>query len=663
MKGTVKMKRNNILQYLVLTVIALTSVIASWNMYKTPSKSAFGGVLLVVSVCGLVTVLVMACVSSATLKKYIMKMTSEITQTEKESLFNFPAPVAIIDEKKQIVWVNKEFDSQVLSDEQAYRMYIGDLADFDFDKMYSPKGNIISLGERYYRVRGIENTHDDTVLSMIYFNEITDYVDLDFEYKQSRPSVMLVAVDNYEDLLQNMRESEKAKVYAELEQLMESFFDTTTGVVRKLSSTQFLIVLEYRHLKPMIDSRFLILDKAREIAVGERATVTLSIGVGLGAKTLAESAEYAKQGIDMCFGRGGDQAAVKTVNGFEFYGGVSKGVEKQTKVRTRIIASALKDLIAESNRVFVMGHANADLDAVGASIGLASIIRRHGTAAYVVVDPVKNLATQLIDYMNGKQKRDLFISPQQAIEAIDEQTLLIVVDTHNPDFVDSKELLAKASKVVVVDHHRRMVKSIDNPVIFYHEPLSSSASEMVAELVQYFGNDCRISANEAEALLAGIMLDTKNFVMRTGVRTFEAAAYLRKLGADTVSVKNLFASSIETYQQKSMLITNSEIYKGCAVATARATSPTMRIAAPQAADELLGIEGVSASFVLYETDGRISISARSLGSFNVQLVMEELGGGGHQTMAGAQLDSSLREAKFRLINAIDSYIEKSTTTV
>lgn len=653
------MKRYNLVQYLLLTVVALTAVIASWNMYNTPSKSSFGAVLLVVSVVGAFVVIVMTIISSGLLKKYIMRMTSEITKTEKESLYNFPAPVVIIDDKKQIIWMNKEFDAKVLTENEAYRMYIGDLADFDFEKLYSAKGNIVNLDDKYYRVKAISNEQNDAVLSMVYFNEITDFVELDFEYKQSRPSVMLVAVDNYEDLLQNLRESEKANVYAELEKLMESFFDTTTGVVRKLSSTQFLVVLEYRYLKTMIDGRFQILDKAREILVGERATVTLSIGVGLGGKTLAESAEFAKQGLDMCFGRGGDQAAVKTVNGFEFYGGVSKGVEKQTKVKTRIIASALKDLIRESNRVFIMGHANADLDAVGAAIGLCAVIRQMGTAAYVVVNPERNLATQLIDYMRPKEKDNFFIAPQTALEASDEGSLLVVVDTHNPDFVDSTELLSASHKVVVIDHHRRMVKAIDNPVIFYNEPLASSASEMVAELVQYFGNECRLSANEAEALLAGIMLDTKNFVMRTGVRTFEAAAYLRKLGADTVSVKNFFASSIETYQQKSMLITNSEIYKGCALATARATSPEMRIAAAQAADELLGIEGVNSSFVLYEADGRINISARSLGNFNVQLVMEELGGGGHQTMAGAQLDTSLREARYRLVAAIDGYIEKT----
>lgn len=653
------MKRNNAVQYLLLTVVALISVIASWNMYRSPDTSTFGLMLLVVSGVSTVAAVVMWAVSGAALKKHILARTREIIQTEKESLLNFPAPIAIIDDAKRIVWMNRDFDCHVLDETEAYRMYIGDLADFDFEKLYSDEGDKIKIGERYYNVKAVANKESEKEYSMVFFEDATELHGITLEYLESRPAVMLVAVDSYDDLMQDSRESEKARVSAELEKLMEAFFDHTSGVVRKLSSSRFLVVLEYRHLREMIDGRFPILDKAREITIGERNNITLSIGVGNGGKTLAECAEFAKQGLDMCFGRGGDQAAVKTSDGFEFFGGVSKGIEKQTKVKTRIIANALKDLVAESSKVYVMGHSMADLDAVGAATGLCAVIRRLGTPAYVAVNPQRNLASQLIAYMRSKQSEEYYISPSYALDNLDDNTLLVVVDTHNPDFVDSPELLNACTKTVVIDHHRLMVKSIENPVIFYHEPIASSASEMVAELAQYFGNDCKLTANEAEALLAGIMLDTKNFVMRTGVRTFEAAAFLRRLGADTVSVKNLFANSIETYQQKSMLITNSELHGSCAVATARATSPTMRIAAPQAADELLGIEGVRASFVLYEDNGRISISARSLGSFNVQLVMEALGGGGHQTMAGAQLSTSLRDAKLRLLAAIDSYMNST----
>lgn len=654
------MKKNNTAQYLVLTVIALTALIASWNMYRSPDSSQFGLVLFIVAVLGIVAVAVMWVVNGIALKKFIIQRTKEITQTEKESLLNFPAPMVIIDDAKQIVWMNRDFDKYVLDEMHAYKMYIGDLADFDFNKLYSDEGDKIRVNNKYYTVKAVANKNTGSNFSLVYFDDNTELHNMTTEYLESRPAVMLVAVDSYEELMQDSRESEKAKVSAQLEQLMETFFDSTTGVVRKLSSSRFLVVLEYRYLRTMIEGRFPILDKAREINIGERMTVTLSIGVGNGGKTLAENAEFARQGLDMCFGRGGDQAAVKTGDGFEFYGGVSKGVEKQTKVRTRIIANALRELVGESSRVYIMGHSMADLDAIGSAVGLCALIRRLGTPAFVAVDPNRNLSDQLISYIRSKQSDEFFVSPAYARDNVDEDTLLVIVDTHNPDFVDSPELLKMCGKTVVIDHHRRMVKAIENSVIFFHEPMASSTSEMVAELAQYFGNECKLTACEAEALLAGIMLDTKNFVMRTGVRTFEAAAFLRKLGADTVSVKNLFSSSIETYQQKSMLITNAEIYDNCAVATARATSPTMRIAAPQAADELLGIDGVKASFVMYEDGGKVQISARSLGGFNVQLVMEALGGGGHQTMAGAQMTATLRDAKHLLLDAIDDYIEKST---
>lgn len=654
------MKKNNTAQYLVLTVIALTALIASWNMYRSPDSSQFGLVLFIVAVLGIVAVAIMWVVNGIALKKFIIQRTKEITQTEKESLLNFPAPMVIIDDAKQIVWMNRDFDKYVLDEMHAYKMYIGDLADFDFNKLYSDEGDKIRVKNKYYTVKAVANKNTGSNFSLVYFDDNTELHNMTTEYLESRPAVMLVAVDSYEELMQDSRESEKAKVSAQLEQLMETFFDSTTGVVRKLSSSRFLVVLEYRYLRTMIEGRFPILDKAREINIGERMTVTLSIGVGNGGKTLAENAEFARQGLDMCFGRGGDQAAVKTGDGFEFYGGVSKGVEKQTKVRTRIIANALRELVGESSRVYIMGHSMADLDAIGSAVGLCALIRRLGTPAFVAVDPNRNLSDQLISYIRSKQSDEFFVSPAYARDNVDEDTLLVIVDTHNPDFVDSPDLLKMCGKTVVIDHHRRMVKAIENSVIFFHEPMASSTSEMVAELAQYFGNECKLTACEAEALLAGIMLDTKNFVMRTGVRTFEAAAFLRKLGADTVSVKNLFSSSIETYQQKSMLITNAEIYDNCAVATARATSPTMRIAAPQAADELLGIDGVKASFVMYEDGGKVQISARSLGGFNVQLVMEALGGGGHQTMAGAQMTATLRDAKHLLLDAIDDYIEKST---
>ena len=402
-----------------------------------------------------------------------------------------------------------------------------------------------------------------------------------------------------------------------------------------------------------------ILDRAREIQVNDRMNVTLSIGIGRTGKTIAESEEYARQALDMALGRGGDQAAIKNENGFQFFGGVSKGVERQNKVKTRIIASSLTEAVEQAADVYIMGHRNSDLDAVGACVGLAGVIRRMGKNAYAVIDKQTTLAGRLVDYIYEKEKGYMITTPSEAKEHFGERSLLIVADTHNPDIVDVPELLERADKVVVIDHHRKMINYIDKATIFHHEPYASSACEMVTELLQYFGDAGNISSVQAEALLAGIMLDTKNFTLRTGVRTFEAAAALRKLGADTVNVKTMFAESIECYRQKSELVASASLYRSCAVAIADKVMPNMRVAAPQAADDLLGVADVRAAFVIAKTaNDEIALNCRSLGAINVQLIAETLGGGGHQTMAGAQFkDTNVNDVTSRLKKAIDKYYE------
>ena len=359
----------------------------------------------------------------------------------------------------------------------------------------------------------------------------------------------------------------------------------------------------------------------------------------------------------MALGRGGDQAAIKTENGFEFYGGVSMGVERHTKVKTRIIANSLIEAIEGAEDVYIMGHRNSDLDSVGASVGLAAAIRRLGKNAFAVIDKNTTLSLQLFEYLNEKEKNGLFVQPAQAKENFSENSLLIIVDTHNPKIVDVPELLDTAKKLVIIDHHRKMVNHIETAMIFHHEPYASSASEMVTELLQYFGDAGKISSFQAEALLAGITLDTKNFTLRTGVRTFEAAAFLRKLGADTINVKVLFSNSIQCYKQKTELVSSAWVYKGCAIAVSEKVTEETRIVAAQAADELLGVSDVSASFVLSRTGtDEISLSGRSLGAVNVQLIAETLGGGGHQTMAGAQFKgTTFEEVTDRLKAAIDKY--------
>lgn len=642
---------------LTIAITAVCAIVSSLILTLNNSYAAW--VLLTISIIASLLTGIEIYIAQKNIKKYILRMDKEIEVTEKESLYNFPAPAVIVDENLVIVWYNKFFAQQVFSEKEAYGEYLSNLVKVDINKLFTKSGVVIKHEGRIYRTVASKTQGRNSNLSMIYFEDITKYKALETEHFMSHPSVVLIMIDNYEELLSNVKESEKANVLALLEKLLENFMDKTTGVLRKISNDRFIAIIEERHLQQMLDTRFDILDKARAIMVDERLCVTLSIGVGRGASTLMQSEILAKQALDMALGRGGDQCAVKTANGFEFFGGVSKGIEKQTKVKTRIIATALKELIDVCPNVYVMGHRFGDLDSLGSAIGLASVIRRSGKLAHVVVEPDRNLSQKLIGYIRENDIVDLFISPDQALASVNDNTLLVVVDTHNPDFVDSPELLKACEQIVVIDHHRKMVNYIDNAVIFHHEPYASSTSEMVAELIQYFGDNNKISAPEAEALLAGIMLDTKNFVMKTGVRTFEAAAFLRKLGADTIAVKKLFSSSIESYQLKSKIVADAVIYHRCAIASYDDASDDIRIAAPQAADELLQISGVDASFVIYNINDVINISARSLGAFNVQLIMEFLGGGGHQTMAATQLeDTDFENAKEQLYVAIEDYESK-----
>ena len=456
--------------------------------------------------------------------------------------------------------------------------------------------------------------------------------------------------------MQNIRDSERAQIAGKVETLLEDWIAPTSGILRKYGSDRFLVILEQRHLQRIIDSKFDILDRVRAIQTPEHASLTLSIGVGQGCN-LRESENMARQAMEMALGRGGDQAAVKTRNGFDFYGGLSKGVERRTKVRTRVVASALRELIDASDHVMVMGHRYSDLDCLGSAVALAVAARRLGKMARVVTQRDTTLAEELMERYEAAEQGDLFIEPVDAMPLVTQKTLLIITDTHNPGMVEWNPLYKAAKSVVVIDHHRKMVDFIANAVIFYHEPYSSSSSEMVAELVQYMGEGI-ISRLEAEALLAGIMLDTRSFVMKAGVRTFEAAAYLRRQGADTVEVKRMFSGSMDMYRKKAEIVAQAEIYRGTAISCYTSEGHDVRVAAAQAADELLSIKGVEASFALFSEEGTVNISARSLGDFNVQLVMEAIGGGGHLTMAGAQLkDVELMEAKRRLITAIDAHLE------
>lgn len=647
-------KRFSWLGVIALGVFILTSLIFGVLLAADGSKLLIVfSVLMFAAAAAAIAVTVLL---GRDLTKYVTMMDKEIVSISREAFYDYPEPIVIADENEKIIWYNRSFEERLFGEDRAYGIPLSDLVGNNTAKIFAQSGATVKILDCYYNVTARQS--EAFPLSVIRFTDITDHVMLENEYRASKKTVMIMTIDNYEDVLQNSKESSKANVQVQLERVFERFIENTNGIIHKVSNDRFYCVIEERHLLRIIERKFDILDEVRSIQAADRASVTLSIGVGKGAQTLAESEVYAKQALDMCLGRGGDQAAVKTENGFEFFGGISKAVEKSTKVRSRIIATALRELAENSESIYIMGHRFADFDSVGASIGLCGAFRSLGKKTYCVVDPERNLSKSLIEYIKSNGETDYFKSCEEALAEINDRSLLIICDTHNPDFVDSKELYAAAKTVVIIDHHRKMVNFIDNAVVFFHEPFASSACEMATELIQYFGVECKISVTDSEALLAGIMLDTKNFVMRSGARTFEAAAHLKKLGADTIAVKALFSDTLDTYREKSVLIQSATLYHGCAIAITQSEAPELRLAAPQAADELLGIKGVKASFVIYRMDDVCYISARSMGSFNVQLIMEAIGGGGHQTMAGAQLDATLEETVEKVKNAVEEFIIK-----
>ncbi len=593
--------------------------------------------------------------------KYMSRIGATLNVAERGAIEQFPQPAVVCSAEGEILWYNASFRDRVMEGAETYGETIGLVTGGLPMRDVQENAELeVALGEHRYQVFVGSIGVRDASLYILYYVDITHLKQIEHEYELSRPAVMVVYIDNVEELTQNLRDSERAQIIGNIETLLEDWVSESggTGIMKKYNHDWFQVVMEKRQLDQVIERKFDILDRVRGMKLGERSLgVTLSIGVGQG-ENLKDSENLARQAIEMALGRGGDQAAIKTKIGFDFYGGVSKGVEKRTKVRTRVVASALQELLDSCSDVLIMGHRFSDLDCLGSAVALAAAARGQGKLAFVVTEREKTLAMELIDRYDEAGRGGVFIEPSEALDMLSDRTLLIITDTHNPQMVESPALLAAAKTIAVIDHHRKMVDYINNALLFYHEPYSSSASELVAELLQYMGEN-HLTQLDAEALLAGIMLDTRSFVMKTGVRTFEAAAYLRRLGADTVEVKRMFTGSMETYRKKSDIISHAELYRGTAIACDESGEPDMRVAAAQAADELLSIKGINASFTLFKENGTINISARSFGEFNVQLVMEAIGGGGHLTMAGAQLKGvSMEQAKEQLKAAIDHHQEE-----
>ena len=592
-------------------------------------------------------------------RRQLAAIRGSLLGAREETVAEYPMATMIVRETGEVLWQNDYCRQRVLDGEDAFGKRLDQvIPGLELSGECGPQGQNVTAGGRMYTLYWVQTQRQGEPVRVLYLFDDHDLKVYAKEYFDSRPWVLLMVIDNFSELFLDAKENERSKTMSEIEHIIETFAEENCGLLKKLDKDRYIAVIEDRYMRRVEASRFQVLDQIRGITAGDRISATMSIGVGSKEGSLHESEALARQALDMALGRGGDQAAVKLRDGYEFFGGVSKGVEKRNKVRTRIVANAITEIVQTSQNILVMGHRFADLDCVGAAVGLCAGLRNMGRTARIVLDENRSLAQSLVIKMREEGLGDLFISPDTALETLSNDTLLFVVDTHVKTLLESSTVYAGCRNVVVIDHHRKMVDHIDNAIIFFHEPYASSACEMVAELNQYLGEQQKISAPEASAMLAGIMLDTKNFTLRAGVRTFEAAAYLRRMGADTVEVRKLFASNMESYQQKAQLVAAAQAYRGCAIACTEKEMPDMRIIASQAADELLNISGVEASFLLFKVGSGVNMSARSMGAINVQVIMETLGGGGHLTMAAAQLaDISMDDAFQKLREAIDGYFE------
>ena len=580
----------------------------------------------------------------------------------KFSLEPLSQPVVLLS-GETVLWYNDQFRQRMLGGQDLLVSRVQKvIPGLDLQQARTQEGQQLTLADGVWSAHSSTVPGDAETMTLVVFNEETALRRVEAEYKASRPGYLVFLVDGYDDVFSDMLDSERARRLEGINRVLEEMIGRGTGFLRRVASGRYIAVVEERQLEQFAKRGYDVLDKIR--ALDPSVNLSLSIGIGRGAKTLREAQDMAVQALDMAQGRGGDQAAEMTPDGFTFYGGVSHGVEKRSKVRSRIVADQLVKLIKEADHVVIMGHRMSDLDAIGSAEGVLRICKICDVPAVIAVRRDATLASSLINALVAAGQEDDFIDPKGALPIISKRTLCIVVDTYQVNLVESKEILEKCGKVAVIDHHRKGVGFIENPALVCHEPYSSSASELVTELLQYVGErDDKPNRVEAEGLLAGIMLDTRDFTLHTGVRTFEAAAALRRYGAETERVRQLFDVTMVEYNAKADLVEAAQMYKNCAVSVSGEVPPEARVAVAQAANDLLTIQNVEASFVAVQVGTGVNISARSLGAVNVQVIMESLGGGGHQTMAAAQLKHITPEAaRARIQTAIDQYRESQKKT-
>ena len=598
--------------------------------------------------------------------QYVKSATGSLVGATQDPIA-LPFPMALIKlSTNEIMWNNEAFQAITGQEESLFEHKIHDLfpgfaTSWLAEGHFEQPGDVQSGGKRYHVLGTLirSDTGDEPVLlGMTFWLDNTDLLNVRDEYNRSRPVIASILIDNYDELTANLSDSAVSTINAELGEKVSQWCDHFSGLLRKLERNRFLFIFEARTMNLMLDDKFSLLDSIREVASPSGISATASIGVGRDAGSFTELFDYSNLAIEMSLSRGGDQAVVKDNYNFTFYGGRTQEAERHTKVKSRVMANSLRELIRQSSSVFVVGHRNSDIDAIGAAAGIVCLCRKLGKRVSIVADLQNTLAENLIAALRElPEYESVFVSEQDALIQADRQSLLVVVDTNRPDQVDAKGLLGSIERIVVIDHHRRAADYIENVDLNLHEPYASSAAELTTELLQYSVDPADIRPIEASALLSGIALDTKNFTVRTGSRTFEAAAFLRRCGADTIVVKKMFQNDLASTLERYRLMQSARLYRK-QIAICALEDATDRAVASQAADELLTITGINTSFVLYPMDGKVYISARSIGDANVQMILEPLGGGGNAATAGAQVpNKTVREVLGELVASIDNFYE------
>ena len=592
---------------------------------------------------------------------YIENLALHTGIAAKDAMINIPFPLTVLDLTGNIVWHNEAFGK--MAGGNFFENHIsGVVPGVEILKILENRNDInldIEFDGKNYRVTGnvVEFMSEDTksYTLVLYWIDKTREVEYVTKYNDYRAMNCIVLVDNYEDIVKGLPQQSISKLNSDIDRLINSWVSDNGGILRKLEKDRYYILFENKNVRNIVSRKFAVLDEVKKIEIENSMQPTLSMGIG-DAETIQKSEEYAKASLDMALGRGGDQAVIRDDEGFQYFGGKSEGTEKSTRVKSRVVAHALKELIENSSAVFVTGHKNCDADSFGASVAVCKMASLFDKKAYIVLGEHQGVSERLMNELKDDEVyKEAFITESAALQMNLKDALMVIVDTHNPQYVDAPKLLNEIDDKVLIDHHSRGANYIEPLALKYHEPYASSACELVTEIFQYIKNGAKLSAKEAQAVYSGIVLDTKNFSMKTGVRTFEAASFLRRMGVDTVNVKRIFQNDMSMYQKRAKIVSNAERYKDViAISSWDENEENANVIASQAADELLNISEIKASFVVCKNGDTVLVSGRSLGEYNVQVVLEKIGGGGHLNIAGAQFtDKTIADVVDMIKNAID----------